>query len=48
MLVYDFVYLAIIVILFLVLLFSVFHDVYRKRDLEQQMAKFNKLLQPSS
>ncbi len=47
MLVYDFVYLAIIVVLFLVLVFSVFHDMYRKKDLEQQMAKYNKLLQPA-
>ncbi len=47
MLVYDFVYLAIIVVLFLVLVFSVFHDMYRKKDLEQQMAKYKKLLQPA-
>lgn len=47
MLVYDFVYLAIIVVLFLVLVFSVFHDMYRKKDLNEQVAKYNKLLQPA-
>ena len=47
MLVYDFVYLAIIVVLFLVLVFSVFHDMYLKKDLNEQVAKYNKLLQPA-
>ena len=47
MLVYDFVYLAIIVVLFLVLVFSVFHDMYRKKDLDEQVKKYNKLLQPA-
>ena len=48
MLVYEFIYLAIICILFLVLIFSVFHDMYRKKDLEQQTARFNRIIQSNS
>ena len=47
MLVYDFVYLSIIVILFLILLFSIFHTTYQKKDMDEQIAKYNKLLQPA-
>ena len=48
MLIYDLIYLAIIVILFLFLLFSIFQDMYRKRDLEMQIKKYNKIMRHNS
>lgn len=48
MLIYDLIYLAIIVILFLFLLFSIFQDMYRKRDLEMQITKYNKIMRHDS
>lgn len=48
MLIYDLIYLAIIVILFLFLLFSIFQDMYRKRDLEMQIKKYNKIMRHDS